>query len=97
MQTLKIDTTKTVEGLFNAGIARAVMLDYWKKITKSLYLLNIDSSDLQQLLHSARKVLPRKRIGSVMQLICFIQLCQSLGVNGARLELGLKAMVSLAV
>lgn len=80
----------TLNDLFNASLSRAVLLHYWQTITNGLYLMNIDTKDIERLVHAVRAAFPKKRPGKIMELIGFIAACQNLGVRGARLALDLK-------
>ncbi|GEM_PF-3162876 len=60
------------------------------RLTDGLYLMNIDSKDIERLVHAVRVAFPKKRPGKIMELIGFISTCQNLGIRGARLALGLQ-------
>lgn len=90
-KTLGFKKGCTMNELFSADLSRAVLLHYWKVITDGLYLMNINTKDMERLVHAVRVAFPKKRPGKVMELIGFIAACQSLGVRGARLALGLKS------
>lgn len=90
LKTLGIKDECTMKGLFSADISRAVLLHYWKIITDSLYMLNIDTKDIEKLLYAIQTAFPRKQPGKVMELVGFVVLCQKLGVRGARMALKLK-------
>jgi hypothetical protein len=53
-------------------------------------MMNINTKDIERLVHAVRAAFPKKRPGKIMELIGFITTCQSLGMRGARLALGLK-------
>lgn len=89
-KTLGFTQDCTLNDLFNASLSRAVLLHYWQTITNGLYLMNIDTKDIERLVHAVRAAFPKKRPGKIMELIGFIAACQNLGVRGARLALGLK-------
>ena len=76
--------------MFSATLSRAVLLHYWQTITDGLYLMNIDTKDLERLIHTIHAAFPNKRPGKVMELIGFISTGQRLGMRGARLALDLK-------
>lgn len=89
-KTLGIRRENTLNDLFSADVSRAVLLHYWQIITNGLYLMNIDTKDIERLVHGIRTAFPQKRPGKIMELIGFIITCQNFGVRGARLALGLK-------
>ncbi|MCK5384589.1 MAG: hypothetical protein KAJ29_03365 [Alphaproteobacteria bacterium] len=89
-KTLGFTQSCTFDELFNATLSRAVLLHYWKTITNGLYLMNIDTKDIERLVHALHSAFPKKRPGKIMELIGFIAVCQNLGVRGARMALGLK-------
>lgn len=89
-KTLGFKQGCTLNELFSADLSRAVLLHYWKTITDGLYLMNIDTKDIERLIHAIRVAFPKKRSSSIMALIGFIIGCQNLGVRGARLALDLK-------
>lgn len=89
-KTLGIRRENTLNDLFSADVSRAILLHYWQIITNGLYLMNIDTKDIERLVHTIRTAFPKKRPGKIMELIGFIVACQNLGVRGARLALGLK-------
>lgn len=80
----------TLDELFNASLSRAVLLHYWQTITNGLYLMNIDTKDIERLVYAVRAVFPKKRPCKIMEMIGYVVACQNLGVRGARLALGLK-------
>lgn len=88
-KTLGFNQDCTLNELFNASLARSILLHYWQIITSGLYLMNIDTKDVERLAHAIRSTFPRKRPGKIMELICFVVMCQNLGVRGARLALNL--------
>lgn len=89
-KTLGFKQDCTLDALFDASLSRAVLLHFWKTITNGLYMMNIDTQDIERLIYAARAAFPKKRPGTIMGLIGFIVTCQKLGVRGARLALGLK-------
>ena len=52
--------------------------------------MNIDTKDIERLVHAVRTTFPRKRPGKIMELIGFVAACQNLGLRGAKLALELK-------
>jgi hypothetical protein len=89
-KTLGFTQDCTLNELFNASLSRAVLLHYWQTITNGLFLMNIDTKEIERLVHAIRGAFPKKRPGRIMELIGFIITCQKLGIRGARLALGLK-------
>lgn len=90
LKTLGFNSEINLSGLFSADISRAVLLHYWKIITDGLYVLNIDTKDIEKLLYAIKTVFPRKRSNKIMELVGFVFLCQKLGIRGARMALNLK-------
>ena len=90
LKTLSLETECTLKNLFSADISRSVLLHYWKIITDGLYMLNIDTKDIEKLVYAIQAAFPRKRPNKIMELIGFIVCCQKLGVRGARMALNLK-------
>jgi hypothetical protein len=89
-QTLNIEQDGTLNSLFSADYSRAVLMHFWKTITDGLYLMNIDTKNIERLVHAARAAFPKKHPTTIMGLVGYIVTCQNLGVRGARLALGLK-------
>lgn len=89
-KTLGFKQNCVLTDLFSATLSRAVLLHYWKVITDGLYMMNIDTKDMERTVHAIRAAFPKKRPGKVMELIGFVAACQKLGMRGARLALGLK-------
>lgn len=90
LRNLDFDNECTFKNLFSANISRAVLLHYWEIITNGLYMLNINTNDLEKLVYAIQTAFPRKRPNKTMELIGFILCCQKLGVRGARMTLNLK-------
>jgi len=90
LRTLKLERDCTLKNLFSATLSRAILLYYWQMITQGLYMLNIDTKDIERLIYAIRTAFPRKRPSKIMELLGFVMTCQKLGVRGARLTLGLK-------
>lgn len=90
LRTLKIEQEYTLKSLFSADISRAVLMHYWQVITNGLYMMNIDTKDVERLVYAIHAAFPRKRSNKVMELIGFIVCCQKLGVRGARMALKTK-------
>ena len=65
-------------------------MHYWQIITNGLYMMNIDTKDIEKLVYAIQIAFPRKRPNKIMELIGFIVVCQKLGVRGARMALNLK-------
>jgi hypothetical protein len=89
-KTLGFTCGDTMADLFSPDLSRAILLHYWKVITDGLYLTQINTKDVERLVHTIRAAFPQKRVGKVMELMGFITTCQALGVRGARLALALK-------
>lgn len=81
---------RTLSNLFSADLSRTILMHYWKIITDGLYLMNIDTKDVEKLIHAIRSRFPQKRPSKIMELIGFITSCQKLGIQGAKLALGIK-------
>jgi hypothetical protein len=80
----------TLGNLFSPDISRSVLMYYWDSITNGLYMMNINTKDIDKLVYAIRAAFPKKRPAKIMELIGFITTCQNLGVRGARLALSLK-------
>jgi len=87
---LGIKRSLTLDGLFNATTARAVLMHYWQEVTEGLYALELDTGSSETLLHSIRHAFPRRRISGQMQLMAFARVVQEHGLRGGRLLLSLK-------
>ena len=90
LRTLELEQDCTLKNLFSADISRAILMHYWQIITNGLYMMNIDTKDIERLIYAIRTAFPKKRPCKIMELLGFILTCQKLGVRGARLTLNLK-------
>lgn len=87
--TLGIKSNTVLKELFCGSFSRAVLLHYWGIITNGLYILNIDVKKSEKMIDNIRTHFPKKRVQSVLALMGFVQLCQDMGIRGARLMLRL--------
>lgn len=90
LPNLGITTPLTLEALFDATTARAVLLHYWREITNGLYAQQVDTGSIETLLQNIRMVFPRKRIGTMLALASFARAVQEMGWRGARVTLEMK-------
>ena len=90
LRTLEIERDCTLKNLFSADISRAILMHYWQMITNGLYMMNIDTKDIERLVYAIRTAFPRKLPSKIMELLGFILTCHKLGIRGARLTIGLK-------
>lgn len=90
-KTLGLEYGTTLADLFSPDLSRAILMHYWKTIAGGLYMMQIDTRDTERLIHTIRATFPRKRVGSVLQLLGFITACQALGIRPARAALALKS------
>ena len=89
MKALAISRDTTLKGVFCPDLSRAILMHHWQEITKGLHLMNLNANDCEQLILNIRRQHPNKRQTSVLALVGFVQACQSVGVRGARVLLGL--------
>ena len=86
---LKIENKITFKDLFKKDISRAVLLHYFAQITRDLYVMHFDLKNIDNLIATIRSQIPRITPTKILQLIGFIQVVQSIGNRGARVELNL--------
>lgn len=73
--------------LFKKEISRAILMYYFKQITKDLYLMHFDLKNIDNVIAAIRSKNPKIKQTKILQLIGFIQVVQSIGNRGARVEL----------
>lgn len=81
----------TFQNLFSASLSRTILLHFWNQITDGLYLLNLNSDDPAALIARIKATYPKKRQTSILQLIGFAHTAEKLGIQGAKLHLGLNS------
>ena len=80
----------TFDSLFSANISRAILLHYWDEIVAGLYVQELDTENVENMIHAIHTVFPGRHPGKVTELMGFAQASQQLGLRGARLALNLK-------
>lgn len=89
LNRLLIANNITFKTLFKKEISRAILMHYFKQITKDLYLMRFDLKNVDNVIAAIRRKNPKTKQTKILQLIGFVQVIQLLGNRGARVELNM--------